>query len=54
MMLRERSPSPDLSMLTSPSDDEEVLITADLGIDAAELSHTSVIDEEFDMMVGQT
>ncbi|SJX64564.1 uncharacterized protein SRS1_15381 [Sporisorium reilianum f. sp. reilianum] len=49
-----RSPSPDLNILTSPSDDEEVLLTADLDFDTAQLSHKSILDEEFDMMVGQT
>ncbi|CDR98611.1 hypothetical protein [Sporisorium scitamineum] len=53
-MLRVRSPSPDLSILTNPSDDEEVLLTADLDMDSADLSHKSILDEEFDMMVGQT
>ncbi|SOV09963.1 uncharacterized protein UDID_06470 [Ustilago sp. UG-2017a] len=53
-MLRVRSPSPDISILTNPSDDEEVLLTAEVEPDSAELSHTTVLDEEFDMMVGQT
>ncbi|SPO30979.1 uncharacterized protein UTRI_05384_B [Ustilago trichophora] len=53
-MLRARSPSPDLSILTNPSDDEEVLLTADLELDTVELSHKTILDEEFDMMVGQT
>ncbi|KAJ1017730.1 hypothetical protein NDA16_005049 [Ustilago loliicola] len=53
-MLRVRSPSPDLSILTNPSDDEEVLLTAEVEPDSAELSHRTILDEEFDMMVGQT
>ncbi|TKY88823.1 hypothetical protein EX895_002064 [Sporisorium graminicola] len=53
-MLRVRSPSPDLSILTNPSEDEEVLLTADLDLDPTELSHRTVLDEEFDMMVGST
>ncbi|SPO30767.1 uncharacterized protein UTRI_05384 [Ustilago trichophora] len=53
-LLRARAPSPDLSVLTNPSDDEEVLLTADLELDTVELSHKTILDEEFDMMVGQT
>lgn len=52
--LRVRSPSPDLSILTSPSDDEEILLTAEVEPHPAELSHSTILDEEFDMMVGQT
>lgn len=53
-MLRARSPSPDLSALTHPSDDEEVLLTADFDMDATGHFCATILDEEFDMMVGQT
>ena len=33
---------------------QDLLLTADFELDAAELSHRTVLDEEFDMMVGQT
>ncbi|GAC94927.1 hypothetical protein PHSY_002500 [Pseudozyma hubeiensis SY62] len=52
-LLRARSPSPDLSLLTNPSDDEEVLLTEDLDLDTEELSRETILDEEFDMRIGQ-
>ena len=51
---RVRSPSPDLSILATQSDEEEVLLTADLRLDPTGLPHTSLLDEEFDLIVGQT
>ncbi|KAJ9474865.1 hypothetical protein PHBOTO_004747 [Pseudozyma hubeiensis] len=52
-LLRARSPSPDLSLLTNPSDDEEVLLIADHDLDTADLSRETILDEEFDMRIGQ-
>ncbi|KAF6766895.1 hypothetical protein PSEUBRA_001143 [Kalmanozyma brasiliensis GHG001] len=54
LSLRVRSPSPDLSILTHASDDEEILLTSHVDLDTGDLSHQAILDDEFDMMVGQS
>ncbi|PWY97013.1 hypothetical protein BCV70DRAFT_219808 [Testicularia cyperi] len=49
-----RSQSPDLSILTNESEDEEVLLTADIDLDHAVLAKGSLIDDQFDLMVGRS
>ncbi|SPO47634.1 uncharacterized protein PSANT_05322 [Moesziomyces antarcticus] len=46
-----RSSSPDL--IAPPSDEEEVLLTEDLEWDQAEISRHAMVDDEFDLHVGE-
>ncbi|GAC77543.1 hypothetical protein PANT_27c00002 [Moesziomyces antarcticus T-34] len=46
-----RSSSPDL--IAPPSDEEEVLLTEDLELDQAEISRHAMVDDEFDLHVGE-